>query len=114
MTARSDAVIWPGPPKWSRGSLLKKLRKSLRGKVESAFLFGSHAAGTATSLSDLDLILVARTAEPWPKRGLKYLDLLEEYVDVDVIVYTPGEWKTLQESPTKFLEHARKSWKKIL
>ena len=114
MRQRAPAVIWEGPPKWSRARLLGHFKKKLLEKVDEAYLIGSYAAGTATGQSDIDLIVVTPTLRPWPERGLPYLDLLKKYVDVDVLVYTPREWETLRRNPTTFLAHAGRTWKRIL
>lgn len=110
----NEVVVWPGPPCWTQGTLLAELRKSLRGRVQSAWLIGSHATGTATDQSDVDLILVCRTVRPWSERWEEFADLFERFPELDLLIYTPGEWARLQEDPTPFLRHAAKSWKQAL
>ena len=66
-----------------------------------AILFGSYARGTATRHSDIDIVFVEETAEPFLKRMDKYLypllDMLRE--PVEVMVYTPDEFSRMQGGP---------------
>ena len=65
------------------------------------YLFGSHAKGTATEHSDVDLCIVINTEN---KRGL-LADLYYE-VDydrpVDFLVYTPSEWEECVADKSSF------------
>ncbi len=69
--------------------------------ARKAILFGSYARGTATRYSDIDVVFVEDTAEPFLKRLDKYLypllDMLNE--PVEIMVYTPYEFSRMQESP---------------
>lgn len=114
MKNRPDLVIRPGKPRWSRTVLLRHLRKDLRNRALEAYLFGSHASGTATDMSDIDLILVTQTTARWPRRGAVFDDLLDRYGAMDLLVYTPQEWAQLRAEPTAFLEYAKKRWKRVL
>jgi predicted nucleotidyltransferase len=110
----NPAVIWDDPPRWKRSELVRRLRAKLRGRAERALLFGSHAAGRATALSDVDLIVVRETALPWPERGEPFADMWQAFGAIDLLVYTPEEWRALLSRPTPFLREARKSWVEIL
>jgi predicted nucleotidyltransferase len=69
--------------------------------ARKAILFGSYARGSATRNSDIDIVFVEETAEPFLKRMDKYLypliDILTE--SVEVMVYTPDEFSRMQGSP---------------
>ena len=90
---------------------LTKLRPLLQQQsARSAWLFGSHALGTATPESDIDLIVVAPTDRIPVERFRDYLPaILEAGVGVDLFVYTPAEFEQLQEEERPFLSHAMKS-----
>jgi predicted nucleotidyltransferase len=66
-----------------------------------AILFGSYARGTATRHSDIDIVFIEDTTEPFLKRMDKYLypllDMLGE--PVEVMVYTPDEFSRMQGGP---------------
>jgi predicted nucleotidyltransferase len=55
-------------------------------------LFGSYAEGTATDDSDLDLLVVMESSEPWYARGASIRSLLwPPKAPMDILVYTPEE-----------------------
>lgn len=63
-------------------------------------LFGSRARGTHTKRSDLDLFIIQETDRSPLERiaaGLTHLPLLP--CDTDLIVYTPEELASKQDSP---------------
>ena len=111
---RNLEVIWSKRSKWHPDRLVRSLSGDLRGRVDQAFLFGSHAGNTATTESDIDLILVARTTRPWPERGKPFEDLRMKYGSVDLLVYTPEEWRRMEEQPSTLIRHARRTWKQIV
>lgn len=113
MTLES-VVIWPEKPEWDRSELIDSLRRVLRGRVEQAWLIGSYADGTAHGGSDIDLILVRSTALSWPERGRDFSDLRDHYGEVDLLIYTPGEWPGQIGNPSAFLENAARSWIKLI
>ena len=94
---------------------LAKLRPLLRtNSARSAWLFGSHALGTATPESDIDVIVVAPTDRIPVERFRDYLPaILEAGVGVDLFVYTPAEFKRMQAEERPFLSHAMKSAKLV-
>lgn len=62
---------------------------------EKIFLFGSYARGDAHEDSDIDLLIIDQTLEPGHKRAIKYLDAVQGVREpVDILVYTPDEFKT--------------------
>ena len=59
--------------------------------------FGSYARGDWGVGSDLDLvILVERSDQPFERRAAK-LDMIELPVPADVLIYTEGEWQSLDQ-----------------
>ena len=94
--------------------LVRRLAAKLHGRAEQALLIGSHATERATAESDVDLILVHETTLPWPERGQAFADLRRTFGAMDLIIYTPSEWRALSRRPTVFLREARKTWVTIL
>ena len=90
---------------------LRKLRPLLRkNSARSAWLFGSHAVGTAAPESDIDVIVVAPTDRIPVERFRDYLPaILEAGVGADLFVYTPEEFEQMQAEQRPFLSHAMKS-----
>ena len=74
---------------------------AVKSGAQKAILFGSYARGTATRHSDIDVVFIEDTVEPFLKRMDKYLypllDILNE--PVEVMVYTPEEFARMQGGP---------------
>lgn len=66
-----------------------------------ALLFGSHARGTATERSDVDLIFVEETSQPFLDRLERYMGPLADELrtGVEAFVYTPEEFGRMKEGP---------------
>jgi predicted nucleotidyltransferase len=63
-------------------------------KVQKAILFGSFARGRQTRKSDVDLILIRDSKDPYFKRFEGILPDLYEKIpgrDIEVFIYTPEE-----------------------
>lgn len=71
-------------------SIVNQLKKL---SPQAIILFGSHAHGTATSDSDVDILVVKETSEPFNKRISSAHRALHSKTPVDVIVLTPSEFK---------------------
>lgn len=57
-------------------------------------LFGSHARGTATEDSDVDLLVIDETPDERHRRSIMYRQALRpRVVPIDLIVFTPEEIK---------------------
>ncbi|MDE0105741.1 MAG: nucleotidyltransferase domain-containing protein [Bryobacterales bacterium] len=89
------------------GALRPLLEKQ---NASSCWVFGSHARGTAGSLSDIDLIVVAPSKRPFPERPLDYLGALRcAGAPVDILVYTPEEFRSMLREGRPFLSEALKT-----
>ena len=71
------------------------LKKEYR--PEKILLFGSLASGRVSRWSDIDLIIVKDTKKPFLDRNKEVLLLLKPKVGMDILVYTPEEFKQLSE-----------------
>ena len=81
-------------------AILQQIAQRLRGRVEAAYLFGSLAEGRATRDSDIDLMLVVQTDKPFLERWRDFADVLEGEYAIDLLVYTPEEFKSLTAKAT--------------
>ena len=84
----------------TRSEFESRLSKALEGRVEELWLFGSYVQGGFGPDSDIDVILVAPTEEPFPLRSQRFADLLDIGPRLDILVYTPQEFRTLVDEPT--------------
>ncbi len=75
-------------------------------EVERVSLFGSYARGKRDLLTDLDVLVVMRTEEPFLQRLKRLYRLAEAGVDLDILCYTPEEFARMKTRP--FLRHALK------
>lgn len=67
------------------------------------YLFGSHAKGTATEHSDLDLLVVRRTDQPRRLRGVDVAAAMDAFAfDIDLLFLTPHELATSITDPRSF------------
>ncbi len=73
-------------------------------EVERVILIGSAAQGRRDLFTDLDLVVVMRTDEPFPARAARLLPKLALGVDTDLLVYTPEEFERMRDAP--FLRNA--------
>jgi uncharacterized protein len=89
---------------FDRESLVRLLKRklSVHENVRQAFLFGSAVTGEIHPWSDVDLVIVAETSEPFIERPRQFFDLLDIGIPVDVLVYTPAEFKEMRKSSSGF------------
>lgn len=64
---------------------------------DKIILFGSHLYGRPTRDSDVDLILIKKTKEPFLKRQKRVQMLLRTTTPVDAFVFTPEEFEKAKE-----------------
>lgn len=73
---------------------------------EQVILFGSMARGDVEEWSDLDLLIVKETTEPFPDRSVRVALLCRAMVGVDYLVYTPSELAQMIERGNPFILNA--------
>ncbi len=80
------------------------------------YLFGSHATSTFDNQSDIDLLIVAPSNDRPLDRRLKLRKMLSEYdrrFGLDLLVYTPDEFRMLEKEPSSFISATVKRGIKI-
>ncbi len=85
---------------------LRRVVDALRAyEPERVYLFGSWARGEADAMSDLDLVIIKRTSEPFFDRLREVTRLLPpDSGSVDILVYTPEEFQRMREEGNAFAE----------
>src|SRR3990167_2257995 len=83
------------PRQTHEASLSKALA---RYRPSRAYLFGSRTRGDADAESDIDLLLIKETSQPFLERLKEFALLLpKDLPRVDAFIYTPEEFETMQE-----------------
>ena len=82
----------------------------------SLYIFGSHAWGTPTKDSDLDLVVVVESSDQKPyKRAVKGIRALRGLgIAKDILVYTKDEFKTLSQDVSSLLYKVEKEGIKLI
>lgn len=75
------------------------LKEKLHGRVEQAWLFGSWGTRSFGPDSDIDLLLVVQTKKPFFERARDFDDIMDLALEMDLLVYTPEEFRTLTAQP---------------
>ncbi len=74
---------------------------------EKIILFGSRARGEGGNRSDLDILVIAESAEPRHRRSVPIYGALSDIlVPMDIIVYTPAEVEEWSDVPQAFVTTA--------
>ncbi len=78
---------------------IQRLLKALmQYQPQRIYLFGSWARGEADEVSDIDVVVIKDTQEPFLERLRTVGRLLPEGIGaVDVLVYTPAEWQAMRQ-----------------
>jgi len=63
---------------------------------ERILLFGSLTTGAVHPYSDIDLIVIKDTDQPFWERLLEVHRLLQPALPLDLFVYTPEEWREMR------------------
>jgi predicted nucleotidyltransferase len=89
------------------------MKKRIRQLIESLlpcdperlYVFGSWARDEEDMLSDLDVVVIQETPLPFFERLRKVSSLLPQQMGaVDILVYTPEEFATMQREGNAFAE----------
>ena len=101
----ADVEIVGGPAPFSLDEIRRRVGEYLsRTSVLQAIVFGSYARGDADVASDLDLLLVETTTQPFLERGRRHLQLFQMGLGVDLLVYTPDEYERLRQERHPLIE----------
>ena len=86
-----------------------------RGGAKKAILFGSYARGDADEYSDIDLIIIAESKQPFVERFKDFSDLwkVSPVKAIDVLVYTPQEFQEMCQRENPFIVRAVEEGKVI-
>jgi len=90
----SDVLVFNAPARLGVDEIRRRVAPVLaRHGATRAFLLGSFARGSADAWSDIDLVIVMPTDQPFVERPLGLTEVLETLpVAVDLFVYTPEEF----------------------
>ena len=99
----------------TKEELVNSLAQILRGRVKFAYLFGSITTKKfQPAKSDVDLILIVDTQEPYFERWRAFRDILESIPRVDLLIYTPDEWERLCRQTNGFWRSVHRTKERIL
>ena len=87
--------------------LIQKINRALVSyEAERIYLFGSLARGEADELSDVDLVIIKRTGQPFWDRLREATRLVTGAVHrgADILVYTPEEFSEMLARGNAFAE----------
>lgn len=71
---------------------------------DRVIFFGSFARNESDELSDIDLVIIKETDDDFFSRIRKVLKILDLKTAIDVLVYTPSEFQTMQEQGNVLIE----------
>lgn len=76
---------------------------------EKIILFGSAVRGDTDRHSDLDIVVIKDTKERFLERLIEVSKFIrDDLFPIDVFVYTPEEFKLMQEEENPFIEQVLK------
>jgi len=96
----------------SRENLISSFQEKLKGRVVSAYFFGSFARDQVYSQSDLDILLIVEdnfSAISFVERPKLFSDLQDIFPAIDLLVYTERELKHKDETDNK-----QGHWKEVI
>ena len=84
---------------------LRQILKVLKEEVQpqKVILFGSMASGNVAEWSDLDLVIIQETQQPFIRRSEEIALLCLAPVGVDYLVYTPAEFEQMIADQNPFV-----------
>jgi len=98
----------------ARGELAEIVERLQPMRPVRILLFGSAARGTSDRLSDLDVIVVAeRVAPRFLDRIAEAFDLIDPRYALDILVYTPEEYRSMLEAGNPLIEVAEREGRVI-
>ena len=68
--------------------------------VEECWVFGSFAENSMHKFSDIDIMIICDTQRPFIERARDFYALLKIGPKLDILVYTPDEFRELTENPS--------------
>jgi|DewCreStandDraft_2_1066082.scaffolds.fasta_scaffold02029_10 predicted nucleotidyltransferase len=80
---------------------------------QKVILFGSFARGDDHGLSDVDLLIIKETDQPFVERIGEVLALCDTVLPVEPLVYTPEELARLIEEGNPFIEQVLREGKVV-
>jgi predicted nucleotidyltransferase len=78
----------------------QEVKGMLTGRVEAAYIFGSYGTKDFGRDSDVDMMLVVQADKPFVERALDFTDIIDLVPDMDLLVYTPEEFRKLTSEPS--------------
>ena len=81
-------------------AFVRKIATMLEGRAAAAYLFGSINTDQFSRHSDVDLFIITETDVPFVERPLLFDDLLDTFPSLDILVYTPDEFRALTSDPS--------------
>jgi predicted nucleotidyltransferase len=91
-------------------SSLEEIKKAVapvlkKGGAQKAIVFGSYARGDADEYSDLDIIIIKDTEAHFFDRHKDFRDIWDAspVKGIDMLIYTPNEFKEMQEKENGFI-----------
>lgn len=93
--------------------LLKELERIKQGLLEKyhplkIILFGSLVSGKVKENSDIDLVIIKDTDKPFIERAIDVALLIRPNLAIDFLVYTPGEFKSMERENNYFFAEINK------
>ncbi|MFP4180868.1 MAG: nucleotidyltransferase domain-containing protein [Spirochaetaceae bacterium] len=94
---------------------VQKIAAMLDGRASAVYLFGSFTTDTFSRHSDVDLFIITETDVPFLERPILFDDLLDTFPSLDILVYTPDEFRALTSDPSPgFWDSAVANMKRIV
>ena len=76
------------------------LREGLKERSKRAYIYGSFGSEAFSHNSDIDLIVVCDTDLAFVERPSLFYDLRDRVPSLEILVYTPEEYKSLTTDPS--------------
>jgi len=80
---------------------------------EKIILFGSQANGKSKPNSDIDLAVIKRTNSTFSQRLKQIAQVIKSWEALDILIYTPKEWKDAINDNNYFIKEISQTGKVI-